>query len=585
MDGRSDAPSSSASVATPLDEDTLVGLVVRLIRGDAHWTSEVRTRVREGRGVLLRGVLYSAEVLRKALDQIDAISGVGDDLGCAVLAGDDATSVPEPPLKAPRLGDATSSVPVVEAPVSMVEKGPTSVGDEGSIVAGHATSAPMMDRFLFCPHGPYLNVSWNAQMLRWELVHRMLRLRAPLPASPYGWDVSVEDDGSTIIFELSPESTAVFEASDFFKHDIFKREPSGELMIRSQLDSGQVARQSFQHMQAQHKYGTAKLKIGETSAQDCLDVAVFSMPRDGNKIWWSILSMTSALQFRRSKDNEGKFVQKYIQSWNRWLGQCELHAVLRSVPYARREGGALAEDRVLRFISISTTGLLALFARWVAGRRYCGQLKTPEERSLVVRVFSVLTQVAYAGGGARMRLFFASLSPRQAGEVPVAGSDPLDLHIDAQGMVDLSLLREVRPSRPGSHVPPFVFKLISHFNAAKCPLHELVFWSLDQGGKMYFHIFKQIIWHLGELLDDHLCNSTCEKGSVELNEDQYQEVDTEQLLAQYWQGAADAASRMPLLHLSCAVDKSKVHSYACFVGAYCLPDGIAWWGVPQDRYP
>ena len=110
---------------------------------------------------------------------------------------------------------------------------------------------------------------------------------------------------------------------------------------------------------------------------------------------------------------------------------------------------------------------------------------------------------------------------------------------------------------------------------------------------MYFHIFKQMIWHLGELLDDHLCNSTCEKGSVELNEDQYQEVDTEQLLAQYWQGAADAASRMPLLHLSCAVDKSKVHSYACFVGAYCLPDGIAWWGVPQDpslqrffdRYP
>ena len=96
-----------------------------------------------------------------------------------------------------------------------------------------------------------------------------------------------------------------------------------------------------------------------------------------------------------------------------------------------------------------------------------------------------------------------------------------------------------------------VQKLTSHFTAATCPVHELVFWALDQGGQRYFHIFKQILWHLGELLEEQLCNRTCEKGSLELAEDPFDEIDTEQLLAQYWQGAADAASRMPLLHLSC----------------------------------
>ena len=94
---------------------------------------------------------------------------------------------------------------------------------------------------------------------------------------------------------------------------------------------------------------------------------------------------------------------------------------------------------------------------------------------------------------------------------------------------------------------------------------------------------KQIAWHMGLALDNALCSGAVGDCALSMLQDQNSLQTCEELLANYWLSAREAMSRSPVIHLSGAIDKSHVHSYNIFSGAFCLPDNHAWWGVPQDR--
>ena len=77
----------------------------------------------------------------------------------------------------------------------------------------------------------------------------------------------------------------------------------------------------------------------------------------------------------------------------------------------------------------------------------------------------------------------------------------------------------------------------------------------------------------------------CGAISVEVNLDKQAEncLDVEEYNCMYTQGIVNHVKNMGgLKMLSCAPDKSRVHSFGLMVTPFATRDNFAWWGHPQE---
>ena len=108
----------------------------------------------------------------------------------------------------------------------------------------------------------------------------------------------------------------------------------------------------------------------------------------------------------------------------------------------------------------------------------------------------------------------------------------------------------------------------------------------SQDGNDFKCLYNQLVWSLGHMVDSLfacLASNPC-SGVFKLKLYSWEEAEaaTSQYLAQYCQGIQSEFDKKPPDMLSCAPDKSRVHSYCMFSTVFAFPWNAAFWGHPRD---
>lgn len=549
----------------------------------------MQARVDIGEGILVRGVTFSVEDLRRALH----VAGDGS-------SAPEAASAPAPR----RPGGASGSAGVVadgqeatiaqpDAETSDEDASPPSEPDmpdgQGAAVADEDEDIEK-NRFVLSPHADCVHLAWHPGLLRWQVVHSTTHERVTLPIGEREWCFDT-DSPHYLVFD-TPENgdPQVFEVDELFEHRLFDKLPSGEQWLVQEGSTGMVRRRPLHVVVSDHSIGTVSCQLGPSAAEDKLDFAAFVLPRDASHCFWSLSSIASVLNL--APKGVGTYIQKYIRGWERLFGVFGLEPPLRSQQYIhQRTADGEDRSRVLPWISCSSFGLVVLLTKWVFAPPSRGQLKDQTAMSACRLLVDYLVRVGLGCEG-KFLIYCRALQERSATCPMPTGLQGVVVSHDSSSRLNLrSLLSSLEQSRQSSQAVELLRDLAAEREdglAAVLFVSVLAkFWGFGEGSKVS-HFLKQFCWYLATRVDATVYKCVREGSSDLISLDMALSaagLQTQKYLALYHQACAEAADG-DLRFLSCSCDKSRVHTLNMSNAAFALPTNVAWWGVPQaSKWP
>lgn len=268
-----------------------------------------------------------------------------------------------------------------------------------------------MKKFVLLPHVGVVRLSWHPGVHQWVVLHSVSGERKALPPTLSEWSLEYKPDGLAFAFDLG-DTPQVLEVDDFLRFRVFKKDQQGgesEYMLEYSVGAGQRIKSPLEHMQAEHNYGDCYLALGLGLAKDQLPFARFELPRDNCYIWWEVRAIVELIQVAPGAATS--FIQKYIGAWNRALVMLQLSECLRSSQYERQRQAGEDRRRCLRFISVSSVGLVALLSKWASLMPNRGGLRSEAAVEKTKGLLLELCRVA-AGEGGAFTLYLSDLGDR-----------------------------------------------------------------------------------------------------------------------------------------------------------------------------
>jgi hypothetical protein len=199
-------------------------------------------------------------------------------------------------------------------------------------------------------------------------------------------------------------------------------------------------------------------------------------------------------------------------------------------------------------------------------------LKSDVEKQAIAILINALIRECCPGESGELVIFTGSDPVRgPAGEI--CGQDPLSVKLLDGRSVDISSFRNV----PDDRKQPLAKALLARLHADAddygnvVPLDALL--RLCCATIKLAPISKQIIYHIGSLVDSALvAASAAEDQTGNLSNHMVRHsaagggADGLRMICEYWQGVSQVAGGHVPMHISTAVDKSRVHSMGLFNG-------------------
>lgn len=243
-------------------------------------------------------------------------------------------------------------------------------------------------------HCGVLHLAFHGGMQRWVLRHTLTGEIAWLPPTDSEWCMEM-DGGCGLLFDLQPEPQAV-AADDILVHRVFSATAGDDFLVENTAQDGNFQVRSLHDARSDHNYGVCVLSMGAGLAKDRLPFAQFVLPRDSNHIYWNISAVAGVIQV--APGGTASFVQKYIAAWNRTLSMLGVAECLRSQQYEKQRHECEDRARVLKFITCSSTGLVALLTKWCFLRPNRGGLRNSDAARAGVARLVVLVRRRRWGG-------------------------------------------------------------------------------------------------------------------------------------------------------------------------------------------
>jgi hypothetical protein len=214
-----------------------------------------------------------------------------------------------------------------------------------------------------------------------------------------------------------------------------------------------------------------------------------------------------------------------------------------------------------------------------AGR---GGLKNPVASGATRLLLEHIVKLV-AGEGGRFTVYMKGLGERDSVVAMPCGQHGVEIGFDAD--FNLNLLDVVgladRDVRSMAARIVKLFDPATDFQSVPCLVLLEKLWGTGSQSCKHLPFLKQLVWLLGCRLDESVCAASRDSSSVLVGLQNEGDFDTEHFVALYHQACSDVGSG-PLLHLSAACDKSRVHTMNLSNCAFALPDNHCWWGVPQE---
>lgn len=415
----------------------------------------------------------------------------------------------------------------------------------------------------------------------WWLYNRLTCERVCVGSGGGALCLGFDEDGEAFVYAESGAGEP--KMSSELLHDTIYTSGAGRQLVVTTTVDGQV-RRFLDHLLCEHVIAHIGLVFGDVMKQVDLRVAIFALPLAGCKLLWDISSAFRVLGLGhdRADDHAGKWV---ADTWAVWLKMARSlgleAAMLKSAPYARKETPALstsAERRVLPWPSVATSMLLAMMVRWAACSPARGGLKNEKSRA-VCSSFVHAILASLADGPLSIRIFVDNAVVRDWPAAP-RGHAPAIIDVCTDNSVEVDQLVSVCEASGDASWNKVCAAMETNMSLAQ--LVQLSATHHPQCG-----LFKQLVWAIGERIDDRLIackgSGVSTMGSLtwrEVSSEGLSDYQMDRALMRYIVGVQEVVGPVPR-RLSCAPDKSRVHSMALLNTAFVLPTNQAFWGVPQ----
>lgn len=224
------------------------------------------------------------------------------------------------------------------------------------------------------------------------------------------------------------------DVDQFLRRKLAKSD-DGRLLV---LESGTGVGQHGAFWYLDTKSREAKLEVfvvnaGATQAAHELQAAVFSRPRGGFVIFWSLVSIYRALNLNMFGGVASRWAWQSMPSFDRVVAAHFPGQVLRSQVYGADEDAAgTNSDRCLPFHSISSVAWLLLLCRWAGASNRNGGLRSDAHRLAALAFLQSLVRAGCDSASSPLVVLvddgYGWQWPR-----PLAGSDALELPVEDSG--------------------------------------------------------------------------------------------------------------------------------------------------------
>lgn len=426
-------------------------------------------------------------------------------------------------------------------------------------------------------------------------------------------DFSARPDADGLRLARSPEGFAVVRepasgkltlACEFMDLAPFVRETDGVIYFWSQNTGAVVTMNDYFTKGISARVG---LELGATQTVSWLVVHVFRRPCYGCKIWWSMLDVHRAGNFKSGATKAWKWVQDCWLAWDKFraaLGLSKSH-LRKSHDWNSKVQADDDVETFLRFPAATTCMLLALLARLGGcppGRH--GGMKDNEDRMAAQEMLKAFTQ-RLRGHRFNFRLFCTDEPEWDPPMAPFAVGPFAIVSLTSDCCLSLDSLRRSlleRYAEPWYTEAKEFFQHPAIMTEGTYQPHLLQVLSvmcadgLARSGAMILpSLFRQIVWALGEKLDALMANELTDElgnfmGNVgyvaneaaRLQGVQETELDTDSHLTLRYLLAGQKVFANPLVN-SLAMDASRVGHAKQLQAAYADSENMAMVPPPQAR--
>ena len=333
-------PAPAVLAGNPLAQ---IVLVCRLIGTKPSLLEHSRRRSADKLPLTVKGIVFSVDVLRCAIESIDA-NGIDavptlDSLAAAssfmaapahagpppdVVAGLEAAAAT--PL--PAIEDVADDVPAPLPPPALEPPHtPAAAEDRGR-------SAVNIDEMTYAvvPHRGIIGVHFWRDDDRYVIVNSLTSETIKLDATDFEWALSFDDDGFCCVVECSDDvHPRVLDVCELFSAEVFEN-ADGVRIVKSVVGY-RTKRTLLEEACSRQRHANLVLKCSTTAAQDEITVAVFDMSRDGTNVYMVLPSLLELLGIDRAGKNIGSYICHQFPSLSRACSRLGTHGCERTIPY------------------------------------------------------------------------------------------------------------------------------------------------------------------------------------------------------------------------------------------------------------
>lgn len=403
--------------------------------------------------------------------------------------------------------------------------------------------------------------------------HEQCRLEAPAGE----WHLGFTDDGDSFICDNDEN---LFECSSALRYEVLE-DDSGNRFVNDREEEECVG---FNDFFSKFELVSTSLKIGDCNTwcdiQCCMHV---HRQRTGDRLHVSLYDTMAVLGLAVGP-TRSKYVYTMWPSWERFLTRIGLEGCLRrAAPTAKQRQADTPghEERNASFPTVSLIGLLAIVARWAfTTSKKKGGLSNDEDRGRSKAFLDALLRILPRRKW-KLRLFATGFAYRFPSLSDGEGIFTLEIE---NGMVDMKPFDDLQP--------PHDFVNLMHVDGQKQPVSRLFELELYMGDP-HSACFRQLVCEFGRVLDDSI-TTAFDKGvkeqvaDVNINDhlmltaagkDWSTKSQVERGILAYM---TDGYRMMQgQLHISCALDSSRICGLGVANGAIVLPTNDAFWCCPQ----
>lgn len=417
---------------------------------------------------------------------------------------------------------------------------------------------------------------------RWCLLNNLTCERVWLPDFPAGVSVDIGyEDGEAFVFADHGEPQPKL-ASEFLTWSVYTDDAGVLLLVNNEGGEQELLQTKLQRFD----FAEARIIFGEVRKEVNIQVAVFQVPFNGGAIIWDLGGIFKHLGLNtgRSDANPGKWIADTWHVWESFMQTMSLQgSLVKSQPYSNRSGGndsPVDGRRVLTWPGASSSCLVALLLRWASCQASKGGLKQLRQRASCGAFLNSLVDFV-CNERFKLQLFLDD-EVRMAWPALPVGTCFYEAQVQRGGVLNLAPLKQRCEQL---HRKKWV-KLLEGLADDEATILDLAMEAMRSTRQC--SLARQLVWAIGNRLDlflrEMVDGARVGAGDVQAYKatfDTTSDCAMERQLTLYCMGVQAATMGSKPMRLSCAPDKSRVHSMGMMNTAFVLPNGTGFWGVPQ----